>query len=193
MARPSKKAERTEQVLQAFQRCVARYGLEGSSLERIAEESGLQRSLVRHFVGNRSDLIQRLAARVVEQSDQQWQELMASLPENEATSALLEILFDYQGSDPEMLMVIESLLFASARDPYLKELMQDWFLRFTDDVVSILQRDFPSASKADLQAVGFGVVSIYFNLDSMTPLGLIETYRLPARQAAEKLVSTLHD
>ena len=38
MPRPSVKAERTEEILDAFERCVARYGVEGSTLERIAEQ-----------------------------------------------------------------------------------------------------------------------------------------------------------
>ncbi|MGY0219603.1 TetR/AcrR family transcriptional regulator [Endozoicomonadaceae bacterium StTr2] len=191
MARPSKKEERTEQVLQAFQRCVARYGLEGSSLERIAEESGLQRSLVRHFVGNRNDLIQRLAVRVVEQSDQQWQELIDWLPATNAVDPLLDVLFEYHGSDPELLMVVEAMIFASARDPFLKELMQGWMSKFTESVELLLRRDFPNADQADIAAVGFGIVSLYINLDSLNPLGMMSLYKVPARQAAEKLVESL--
>ena len=38
MGRPSLTEVRTVEILDAFERCVARYGLEGSSLERIAED-----------------------------------------------------------------------------------------------------------------------------------------------------------
>ena len=90
MGRPSKKAERTEEIFQAFQRCVIRFGLEGSTLERIAEEAGLQRSLVRHYVGNRSELVEQLAERTIEQSNQQWTALEAHLPATGISQPLLE-------------------------------------------------------------------------------------------------------
>ncbi|MEM7233345.1 MAG: helix-turn-helix domain-containing protein, partial [Planctomycetota bacterium] len=59
--------ERTEQILDALERCVVHFGLGGTSLERIAEEAEMKRSILRHYVGNRDDLIvamaERLAAR----------------------------------------------------------------------------------------------------------------------------------
>ena len=43
MARPSVKDERTEAILAAFERCVARHGVEGATLQRTADEAGLAR------------------------------------------------------------------------------------------------------------------------------------------------------
>lgn len=191
MGRPSKKAERTEEILQAFYRCVARYGIEGSTLERIAEESGLKRSLVRHFVGNRDELIALLVDRVVEQSDQQWSAFMKSLPGKLVAAPLLEGLFCAQYSDAEYILVIESLIFAAGRDDALRQRMQQWMQRFTDDVVMLLQRDYPSTPAESLEAVSFGIISIYFNLDSLAPLGMNQQYRQPARTAAQRLIESL--
>lgn len=191
MGRPSKKAERTEEILQAFYRCVARYGIEGSTLERIAEESGLKRSLVRHFVGNRDELIALLVDRVVEQSDQQWSAFMESLPGKQVSAPLLDGLFCAQYSDAEYILVIESLIFAAGRDDALRQRMQQWMQRFTDDVVMLLQRDYPSTSAESLEAVSFGIISIYFNLDSLAPLGMNQQYRQPARTAAQRLIESL--
>ena len=41
--RPSLAAERTAQILDAFARCIGTHGLEGTSLQRIADEAGVQR------------------------------------------------------------------------------------------------------------------------------------------------------
>ncbi|MCL6268617.1 TetR/AcrR family transcriptional regulator [Sansalvadorimonas sp. 2012CJ34-2] len=193
MPRPSLKEERTEQVLQAFQKCVARYGLDGSSLERIAEESGLQRSLVRHFVGNRTDLVHSLAARVIEQSDLQWQLLIEQLPETNAVDTLLQCLFFYKDEQPETMLIVSSLISAAVRDDVLKKAMQKWFQQFVGDIEKILQRDFSTASKEDIHNTAFGIVSLYLNLDSLTPLDLDDHYRPPAHKAATKLVSTLKE
>ncbi len=191
MGRPSKKAERTEEILQAFYRCVARYGIEGSTLERIAEESGLKRSLVRHFVGNRDELISLLVERVIDQSDNQWRAFIDSLPAAQVSAPLLEGLFCDQYSDAEYILVIESLIFAAGRDETLRQRMQQWLQRFTDDVVMLLQRDYPSADIDSLEAVSFGIISIYFNLDSLAPLAMNQHYRQPARTAAQRLIDSL--
>ena len=68
MPRPSLKLQRSEEILDAFERCVARYGIEGTTLEKTAEEAGLQRSLLRHNVGNRDDLLNSLVNRFISES-----------------------------------------------------------------------------------------------------------------------------
>ncbi|GGK72403.1 TetR/AcrR family transcriptional regulator [Amphritea balenae] len=199
MGRPSKKEERIEEILNAFYRCVARYGIDGSTLERIADESGLKRSLVRHFAGNREELESMLVDRVLEQSQQQWSGFIESLPTKESkenckkscTELLLEGLFSDQYSDGEYILVIESLIFSAGRDAALRQRMQAWMQGFTDDITFILQGQFPKADNARLEAVSFGLISLYFNLDSLAPLGMNQQYRQPARSAAEYLLNSL--
>lgn len=190
MGRPSKKAERTEEIFQAFQRCVALYGLEGSTLERIAEESGLQRSLVRHYAGNRAELIAELTQRAIEQSNQEWQTLRRYLPAKNVSHTLLEMLFDYESSSDTSL-IFQALLFSANQDDSLKQTLQEWAGQNVTILSDILKTDFPDADAETLHSVAFGVVSLYFNLDSMRPLGLIADYRRPAKQAAQQLIKSL--
>ncbi|WP_271272306.1 TetR/AcrR family transcriptional regulator [Aliamphritea hakodatensis] len=190
MGRPSKKAERTEEIFQAFQRCVIRFGLEGSTLERIAEEAGLQRSLVRHYVGNRSELVEQLAERTIEQSNQQWTALEAHLPATDISQPLLSMLFDYENSN-DISLLFQALLFSAAQDASLKQKLRDWTEHNVAAISQLLRRDYPDADAGTLKSVAFGLLSLYFNLDSLSPLGLMADYRLPARQAAEQLLSAL--
>ena len=134
MGRPSKKEERTEEILNAFYRCVARYGLEGSTLERISEESGLKRSLVRHFVGNREELEELLMDKVLDQSSEQWGLFIDDLPETGQIDALLNGLFSHNYSDAENILVIESLIFSAGRDRALQKRMQQWMQKFINDI-----------------------------------------------------------
>lgn len=191
MGRPSKKEERTEEILNAFYRCVAHFGIEGSTLERIAEEAGLKRSLVRHFVGNREELIDLLVDRVVKKSDDQWRAFLAYLPAQNRSQFLLDGLFSDQENDPEFVLVIESLIFAAGREDSMRERMQAWLQSFTDDVADILVKDYPQAKPESIAAVSYGLISLYFNLDSLAPLGMNEQYRQPARTAAEYLLQSL--
>lgn len=191
MGRPSKKEERTEEILNAFYRCVAHYGLAGSTLERIADESGLKRSLVRHFVGNREALVTMLVDRVLEQSQQQWQQLLNSLSDTQPSASLLEGLFSDRDNDGEFILVIESLIFAAGRDAQLQQRLQSWLQGFTDTVETLLRNEFNSAPDHQISAVAYGLISLYFNLDSLAPLGINHRYRAPARQAAQTLLNSL--
>ena len=80
MPRRSLKEERRSQILDAFEICVARYGVEGATLERVAEEAGLARPLIRHNVGNREDLLDALLERYLESSEHSMRQLLAALP-----------------------------------------------------------------------------------------------------------------
>lgn len=204
MGRPSKKEQRTEEILDAFYRCVARYGLEGSTLEYIANEAGLKRSLVRHYVGNRDSLVDQLVDRVLMYSSVHWDAFLASVPSVSSDCEMsmsdqvlcvdeyiLEGLFGEQHSDAQYILVIESLIFSANHNASLRKKMQKWLQRFTDDLTDILKATYQGKSDLELAAVSFGLISIYFNLDSLSPLGLNHLYRKPARQAAKQLIHSL--
>ncbi|MBU6951971.1 TetR/AcrR family transcriptional regulator [Hahella sp. HN01] len=191
MARPSKKSERTEEIMQAFRRCVARYGLEGSTLERIAEESGLQRSLVRHYVGNREDLTLQLIEQMAAQYDREWREMLSDLPAMEVAPAFLRMLFEYEDDDRERMQLESALIFAASRDAAISDAMRSWTERFYGDIAEILRRDYPDIDGDALQSVAFGIASLYFNIDSMQPLQMADRYRASALDAARRLVATL--
>jgi len=65
MARKSVKTQRSKEIIDAFERCISKWGLDGASLERIATESAIKRPALRHFIGNRNELIVALVKSMV--------------------------------------------------------------------------------------------------------------------------------
>lgn len=63
MGRPSVAAERRRQIVDAALRCLGIHGFAGTTLDRIAEEAGMARGHMRHFAGNRDDLLVEAARR----------------------------------------------------------------------------------------------------------------------------------
>jgi AcrR family transcriptional regulator len=57
--------ERRAQILDAFHICVARKGLERTSLREVAEEAGLPVSNLHHFFKNRDEMVSELVKRIV--------------------------------------------------------------------------------------------------------------------------------
>ena len=191
MPRPSKKQQRTEEILEAFARCVARYGLDGATLELLAGEVGLQRPLVRHFVGNREALERQLAERVIALSVQGWKEFLAAIDNDQRIEYLLQGLFTEAEMTAELSQLTEALLLASRSRPWLKQMISQWLVEFEQDIQQQLSLAYPQQSAATTQAVSFALFSLYLNLDSIAPLNLTEDYRATAIEAARRLLTTL--
>lgn len=191
MGRPSVKDERREQILRAYETCVARFGVEGASLEKVAEQAGLARPLIRHNVGNRDDLLAALVDRFLSRSETSVQRMINALPESRATETLIDWLFDPNYSDAQFVLVAEALIAASQEDPALATLMKRWTRDFIASVRSVLEKDAPSAPGDTIDAVAAGVTGIYFNTDSLTPLGDMSDIRDASKRAALMLVTTL--
>ena len=131
MARPSVKEERQAEILAAFSRCIAKYGLAGSSLEKVAEESGIKRPLIRHFVGNRDNLLQLLEEQVTQECKQELEGFVASLPSENRSQILVEAFFETDNSSSyEQLSVILALIMESQNNPDLQIRMKAWFQHF---------------------------------------------------------------
>ncbi|MEC8428395.1 MAG: TetR/AcrR family transcriptional regulator [Pseudomonadota bacterium] len=191
MGRPSVKAERTEEILDAFERCVARYGVEGTSLERIAEESGLRRSLLRYYIGNRDELVEALADRFITKGERLMQETIALLPNENKVEALLEIFFADYEPDDSMALVAASLIASSSSYPKVQRKLRDWYDEFVLKISRVIQSDYPDADAERCWTIAVGVVGIYFNADSMEPLGLSGLYRKASIETCRLLLATL--
>ncbi|GAB5481836.1 MAG: hypothetical protein Pars92KO_15930 [Parasphingorhabdus sp.] len=191
MPRPALKEERREQILQAFERCVARYGIEGATLERIAEEANLARALIRHNVGNRDDLVLALIERFFARSDDQWAALTKALPEKNKTKALIEYLFDSRYSDSQLVLLTEALIAGGAQDKQLAKRLRDWIDQSLDVMTGIIRQDFQKAASDRVEACAAGILGIYFNVDSFALIGDMSRLRGASRAAALALVDNL--
>lgn len=192
MGRPDLSEQRTAEILDAFARCVARQGLGATSVQDIADEAGMKRPIIRHYVGNRADLVTALAEHVGARYCATLDELVAALPAKHRVDEVLQLLLPATPSESAgEIMVLESLIAAAAEDDTVREPM----LAFVDHTLGVIRGlladEHPGASPAQLRAVAYGVVSIWFNHSSLTPLRPPGGHRRAALGAARGLVGTL--
>ncbi|MDJ0841960.1 MAG: TetR/AcrR family transcriptional regulator [Acidobacteriota bacterium] len=192
MGRKSLKEERSSMILDAFERCVARFGLDGTSLENIAEEAGVKRGLIRHYLGNREALIIALAERVVARYRMVVDTMLTGLPAKGRGEALLDALFPAETqSTTDDIMVMESLIAASDRIERVHRLMHDWMESYVRQIAGELGRAYPDSESEHCLAVAYGVIGIAFNHESLMPLRLSAAYATRARTCARLLVKSL--
>ena len=191
MPRPTLKQERRTQILDAFETCVARYGVEGATLAKTADEAGLARPLVRHNVGNRDDLLKALIDRYLETSQDKMAALIEALPDEGAVKTMIEWLFDPDYSDAKLVQIASALITASNDNPELAVKMRHWLDEFVSRLNDQLAKEFPNADPAQVAAVATGVTGIYFNVESLYPLGNIQAVLASSKEAASILIRSL--
>lgn len=193
MPRPNLKAERTEVILKAVEQAVIREGLNGATLEKIAEHAGMRRSLLRHNVGNRETLIETFLERFFQNSDTEMQQMLQYLPKTNRIPVLLNYLFDVEYANSQLALVALALTSAAASDPNIQLRLREWNRRHIEVFAKELQLSYTASSPEDCYEVATGLIGIYFNAESFAPLGDMTDVRSASKRAAARLLSTLEN
>ena len=114
MGRRSLAEERRVQILEAAARCIAEHGVEGATQERIAAAAGMSRPHIRHYVGNRGDLLDAVWARIIAPYVDRVQQIRGLLGAGLTTRIIKQILpcldkprsIHFPDATPEMLALL---------------------------------------------------------------------------------------
>lgn len=192
MPRPSLKDQRSEEILDAYLTCVARFGLEGATQERIAAEAGVKRPLLRHYLGNRDQMVAALNAHVVETFNELTDTLAVALADALNADDMVELLFAEDAvNDPRLLLAWQGLSVSSGENPEMRADLLDSLEQFLKVLSDTLHRIVPAAAPAKTRAVAQGISSCFVTLDSLSPLSPPAEWRRELKQAALLLARTL--
>jgi AcrR family transcriptional regulator len=194
MGRKSLADERREEILAAFERCIGRYGID-VPLEQIADEAGVQRSLIRHYLGNRDELVDQVIARIAEAYPRRLAALLA--PALAAgTSGVLDFLFadalKDDGIEADWDAVIMAVVnTAQGRYPQAKERVAQIIVAMVEHLAEALAQLFPQATATRRYAVAYSLFCLAQMNDSLLWLGLAPRHTLLARASAACLLDDL--
>ena len=191
--RPSNKDQRQSEVMKAYVSAVAKYGLDGTTLEIIAKTAGLSRSLIRHHLGNKTEMSEMLTFHVLGEFDEAASQLATHLPEKGSLQTLIEFMTTpSEDTDPELILAFAALTMKCSNDPKLAERIRTSLERFEYVLCQIIKAEYPENDKASIEAVSNGLVSIYFNVASLESLSFSKNFYQRSRLAMEKLVDSLN-
>jgi AcrR family transcriptional regulator len=172
MGRKSLKEQRTVQILDAFERCVVNYGLQSVTLQKIADEAGVTRSILRHYIGNRSDLLRVLLQRLEIKYIQELFSRLSNSTDHTLTDDLIDFLFEdsleLSATDET---VIRAMIEASARDADLKNDLLELYQTYEDDLTDVLIHHFPQTPIEKCRTVAHIVISASHGNYSLLWLG----------------------
>ena len=191
MGRPSMAAQRAEEILDALEACIIEKGIQATSLENIADKAGFQRSILRHYIGNRDEIICALSTRWNQVYATQWKELLNWLPGENQTESLIDTMFVIGSKESIDNTIIGEALFSEAkRLPSIKQdqekIMVD-FIKYFSDVIA---NDYPDADACTIELVSHGIYANYLLAESFLPLKLIDQIH-KLKQSSKLLCSVL--
>jgi AcrR family transcriptional regulator len=190
MGRPSLAEARRAQILDAYEECVLQFGMETSSLEKIADEAGIKRSVVRHYMGNRAELRRALVARVIERSTRAYQDAIADQGRLGGIEALIDYIAGPDFPDKRDDALVDALFAASHRDPDLRAQLRGKYVAFQRAIARELRAAFPNAERKDINGVAYALVCLSYGNASMHDVQLPTGRTGDARPAARAMVSS---
>ena len=193
MGRKSMALERREEILAAFERCIINYGLDGATLERIANEAGVQRSIIRHYIGNRDAVVTALVERVMLGYEAQLTLIWQWVRQDQWVTQLLDGLFaDPTAQGAARDRVIREI-FVSGEAQYTEAKMR--FVAIYEQMIAkvawALGQVYGGSSAEKCQEVAYAIFALSSAASDLQSIGLNPDYRLLARQSAEVLVAQL--
>jgi AcrR family transcriptional regulator len=187
MGRKSLAEERRAAILAAFERCVVRYGLD-VSLEQIAEEAGMQRSIIRHYLGNRDELVSELIARIAHEYPQQIAAALEQADVPEVLDGLFRPEVTYNDWD---FIIIAVLTAAKERYPQAHEQLTVMLDRVIDSFSEWLIRAYPHVPPERCRQVAYGIFCLSQANETFLWLNPHQENNAAARFSAEVLIRSL--
>ncbi len=175
MARPSMATQRREEILDALEACILDKGIQATSLENIAETANMKRTILRHYIGNRDDIICALSERWTLRYTQQWQEVLNWLPKTNRAQALVDSLFSTRTKEMVNNTVIGEAIFSEAkRLEAIKAHQQQVMHEFIQHLITEFTAQYPEVSQEKIELIAYGIYSNYLMSESLLPLGMFE-------------------
>jgi AcrR family transcriptional regulator len=195
MGRKSLAKERTEEILDAFERCIVNYGLEGTSLAQIAAEAEVKRSIIRHYIGNREAVVTALIERIMQDYQQQAEALFTLTREADWIALWLHYLFDVI-DESEMRrdrIIGELLLTAKERYPEAKQRFAEVYEKLIEQFGAELSRLYPELPAEKCHEVAYTVLVLADAAADARLMGLDSAYVQMARHSAESVIRSIRN
>jgi AcrR family transcriptional regulator len=191
MARPSIKDQRKEEILTAYEVCIGKYGVEGATLNKVAEEANIARPLLRHNVGNRDELLKQALDRFVSNSLNEMKEAYTYFKGN--PEGLFQSLFEREISleDENRVMIASAFIIASQTNSTVKDRVHKWLSQYRDEFNSYFISEYPKLDSEATSHVTDGIMGIYFNVHSLVHLGNLELFHKSSYEGAKILFKQL--
>lgn len=189
MGRRSLVDERRAQIIEEAAKTIGRYGLEGATQEQIAKDCGLSRSHIRHYIGNRDNLIDAVWDYVMTPYVQSAEDFRNRTDATSLTE-MVDYLFGPEMEHNDDDAVINALTAGATKDESLRDRLYATQVRIEEAMVQTLRNAAPDATLERATDVAYTLLSVAIGSSSLSALPFPASRRQAARRYAHTLVDT---
>jgi AcrR family transcriptional regulator len=191
MGRPSLAATRREQILDAVTRCVAEYGVEGTTLERVAEASGFSRGHIRHYVGNREEMLAKCEDRLASHYIGRMREICDTTEPGQRGAALVQFLFGEEWAPAADNIAVNALMWAAARNEAVRSHLRASYLATERMLARALRADYPHAPATECANTAYALLCLAFAHSTLLELSFPAARRRAVVAVTARLLGPL--
>ncbi|WP_170940565.1 TetR family transcriptional regulator [Pseudoalteromonas sp. NBT06-2] len=153
MGRPSNKAQRRAEIVNALQSVIARVGYEGASIQAISKEAGIASGLVHYHFQNKQEILVELVHSLTETSVTRYEELKknASNAQEKIEAFIDAALALGDGSNEQAVAAWVVIGAESIRQEEVRELYKFTIARQLEELRNLLQ-NYAHEKKKNLSA-----------------------------------------
>ncbi|KAA0960093.1 TetR/AcrR family transcriptional regulator [Microbacterium sp. ANT_H45B] len=174
MGRRDLSDERRPQIVAAAKRAITKYGVDGATQERIAEEAGMSRALIRHYLGNRDAVLDAVWDETVGEYlvavDETTSVTEPPAEVERAVGRFLESSFVYQEDDA----IILAFLHESRKNERIRARTHATYARVEDNVARLIRAASPTIADAEVATRAHALMALSMGalmLDLLNPRG----------------------
>lgn len=182
-------AERREQILAAVSQCVGEYGLEGTTLERVAEASGFSRGHIRHYVGNREEMLEQFQHRLTSTYVERMRQIGKAAGPGKRGVALVRFLFGKEWGPGADSSAINALMWAAARNEPVRNHLKASYLAMERILTQALHADYPNAPAAECATTAYTLLCLAFAHSTLLEL----SFPAARQRAVDSMTARLLD
>lgn len=194
MGRKSLATERTQQILDAFEDCIVEFGLDGATLQRVADRAGVKLSMIDHYIGKRETLVKVMVERFTMTYQRETNAWLQMLPLENRLERLVDFYFSEVGVfyRPKDTIILTELLALGDRDPDVKQQVLSLYQSFDDSFYTVVRRANPDASDDVCRRAAYLLLTLWVGHATMRWLGFDAERHEWVRDSAEKMLTTLN-
>jgi AcrR family transcriptional regulator len=188
--RPSLAALRREQIIDGFIVQIADRGLDSVTMDDVAAVAGVQRAALRHFVGNRREL---LAAALEELVQRFHRDVLGAAGSAPSFEQLVDHLLSASWTESMRVehRAFDVLAQEASRDPAMKTQLRSAYDLLIAEIAAALHRSHPGADATAARDTAYAIACIVEHHSLMHDLGYADRYTRAAATSAKALASQL--
>lgn len=179
------------QIVAAAARCIALNGVKGATLEQIASATGFSRGHIRHYVGNKGALVDRVVDAAAEPYRSRLREISAIEDEKKRIESLIDHLYGNDWEPGEDSTLLTALLLGAQQDERLHARMRGIYREFHRSISAALAKGRGKEHRKACESVAYSLMCLAYGSSVMGELSVARRRAPMAREAARSLIDSL--